>query len=142
MVDKLPTKAGIDPLNKLIDRNPEDNVVKVEKKVGSVCHFTSQLPSGRQETVRASMSVARKMRLVEKRSKFVAGEFLIDFCDLRREAIIRARTAIADKACDLALDFSIARIDSILALVCSGGNVGQKGTHLLTERLKECLLVV
>jgi len=31
MVDKLPTKAGIDPLNKLIDRNPEDNVVKVEK---------------------------------------------------------------------------------------------------------------
>ena len=32
MVDKLPAKAGIDPLNKLIDRNPEDNVVKVEKK--------------------------------------------------------------------------------------------------------------
>jgi len=31
-VDKLPAKAGIDPLNKLIDRNPEDNVVKVEKK--------------------------------------------------------------------------------------------------------------
>ena len=32
LVDKLPAKAGIDPLNKLIDRNPEDNVVKVEKK--------------------------------------------------------------------------------------------------------------
>jgi ABC-type transport system involved in multi-copper enzyme maturation permease subunit len=32
MVDKLPAKAGIDPLNKLIDRNPDDNVVKVEKK--------------------------------------------------------------------------------------------------------------
>ena len=32
VVDKLPAKAGIDPLNKLIDRNPEDNVVKVEKK--------------------------------------------------------------------------------------------------------------
>ena len=32
IVDKLPAKAGIDPLNKLIDRNPDDNVVKVEKK--------------------------------------------------------------------------------------------------------------
>jgi aminopeptidase N len=32
MVDKIPARAGIDPLNKLIDRNPEDNVVKVEKK--------------------------------------------------------------------------------------------------------------
>jgi ABC-2 type transport system permease protein len=32
IVPSLPAKAGIDPLNKLIDRNPEDNVVKVEKK--------------------------------------------------------------------------------------------------------------
>lgn len=32
LVDKSPAKAGIDPLNKLIDRNPDDNVVKVEKK--------------------------------------------------------------------------------------------------------------
>jgi hypothetical protein len=32
IVDKLPAKAGIDPLNKLIDRNPDENVVKVEKK--------------------------------------------------------------------------------------------------------------
>ena len=32
VVDKLPAKAGIDPLNKLIDRDPEDNVVKVEKR--------------------------------------------------------------------------------------------------------------
>jgi ABC-type transport system involved in multi-copper enzyme maturation permease subunit len=32
VVDKLPAKAGIDPLDKLIDRDPEDNVVKVEKK--------------------------------------------------------------------------------------------------------------
>jgi hypothetical protein len=31
-VDKEPAQAGIDPLNKLIDRNPEDNVMKVEKK--------------------------------------------------------------------------------------------------------------
>ena len=31
-VDKLPAKAGIDPLNELIDRNPDDNVMKVEKK--------------------------------------------------------------------------------------------------------------
>jgi ABC-2 type transport system permease protein len=31
-VDTIPAKAGIDPLNKLIDRNPEDNVVKVERK--------------------------------------------------------------------------------------------------------------
>jgi ABC-2 type transport system permease protein len=32
IVDKEPAQAGIDPLNKLIDRNPEDNVMKVEKK--------------------------------------------------------------------------------------------------------------
>ncbi|MGB0034978.1 MAG: M1 family aminopeptidase, partial [Candidatus Acidiferrales bacterium] len=31
-VDKLPAQAGIDPLIKLIDRNPDDNVVKVEKR--------------------------------------------------------------------------------------------------------------
>jgi hypothetical protein len=29
-VDQLPAKAGIDPANKLIDRNPDDNVMKVE----------------------------------------------------------------------------------------------------------------
>jgi hypothetical protein len=29
-VDKLPSQAGIDPLIKLIDRNPDDNMVKVE----------------------------------------------------------------------------------------------------------------
>jgi ABC-2 type transport system permease protein len=32
VVDKLPAKAGIDPINKLIDRNPDDNVVNVERK--------------------------------------------------------------------------------------------------------------
>jgi hypothetical protein len=32
LVDKVPAKAGIDPLNKLIDRNADDNVVTVEKK--------------------------------------------------------------------------------------------------------------
>ena len=32
VVDKLPARAGIDPLNKLIDRKPDDNVIKVEKK--------------------------------------------------------------------------------------------------------------
>ena len=31
-VDKLPAQAGIDPLIKLIDRSPDDNVVKVEKQ--------------------------------------------------------------------------------------------------------------
>ncbi len=31
-VDALPEQAGVDPLIKLIDRNPDDNVVKVEKK--------------------------------------------------------------------------------------------------------------
>jgi len=30
-VDKKPAKAGIDPLNKLIDRRPKDNVIAVEK---------------------------------------------------------------------------------------------------------------
>ena len=32
IVDQQPAEAGIDPLNKLIDRNPEDNVMKVEKR--------------------------------------------------------------------------------------------------------------
>jgi len=31
-VDKLPAMAGIDPVDKLIDRNPDDNVMAVEKK--------------------------------------------------------------------------------------------------------------
>jgi ABC-2 type transport system permease protein len=31
VVDEKPDRAGIDPLNKLIDRNPEDNTVKVEQ---------------------------------------------------------------------------------------------------------------
>ncbi len=31
-VDKLPAQAGIDPLIKLIDRNPDDNLVTVEKQ--------------------------------------------------------------------------------------------------------------
>jgi ABC-type transport system involved in multi-copper enzyme maturation permease subunit len=32
VVDKLPTQAGIDPIDKLIDRNPDDNVITVEKR--------------------------------------------------------------------------------------------------------------
>jgi len=32
IVDKLPAQAGIDPLDKLIDRNPDDNLIKVEKQ--------------------------------------------------------------------------------------------------------------
>ena len=31
-VDQAPAKAGIDPLDKLIDRNPDDNVIAVKKK--------------------------------------------------------------------------------------------------------------
>lgn len=31
-VDKAPTQAGIDPLIKLIDRNPDDNVIRVEQQ--------------------------------------------------------------------------------------------------------------
>ncbi|MGC2111313.1 MAG: M1 family aminopeptidase [Candidatus Korobacteraceae bacterium] len=31
-VDKLPAQAGIDPVDKMIDRNPDDNVVVVKKK--------------------------------------------------------------------------------------------------------------
>jgi ABC-2 type transport system permease protein len=31
-VDKVPAQAGIDPILKLIDRNPDDNVMKVEKQ--------------------------------------------------------------------------------------------------------------
>jgi len=31
-VDKLPARAGIDPLDKLIDRNPDDNLIKVKKQ--------------------------------------------------------------------------------------------------------------
>ena len=31
MVDAVPERAGIDPWNKLIDRSPDDNTVKVER---------------------------------------------------------------------------------------------------------------
>ena len=31
-VDKVPASAGIDPVDKLIDRNPDDNVMAVKKK--------------------------------------------------------------------------------------------------------------
>jgi ABC-2 type transport system permease protein len=31
-VDKVPAQAGIDPVDKLIDRNPDDNVIAVKKK--------------------------------------------------------------------------------------------------------------
>ena len=34
-VDREPAKAGIDPMNKLVDRMPEDNVIAVEKKEGA-----------------------------------------------------------------------------------------------------------
>jgi hypothetical protein len=32
LVDQRPAKAGVDPLNKLIDRKPDDNTVAVEKR--------------------------------------------------------------------------------------------------------------
>jgi ABC-2 type transport system permease protein len=32
VVDGKPTLAGIDPYNKLIDRNPDDNLIAVEEK--------------------------------------------------------------------------------------------------------------
>jgi hypothetical protein len=32
VVNEKPTFAGIDPYNKLIDRNPEDNLIAVEEK--------------------------------------------------------------------------------------------------------------
>jgi hypothetical protein len=32
IVDEKPTFAGIDPYNKLIDRNPEDNLIAGEEK--------------------------------------------------------------------------------------------------------------
>ena len=31
-VDKVPSQAGIDPLIKLIDRNPDDNLAEVKKQ--------------------------------------------------------------------------------------------------------------
>ena len=32
VVDQAPDEAGFDPYNKLIDRNPEDNLIAVEEK--------------------------------------------------------------------------------------------------------------
>jgi len=31
-VDKVPSQAGVDPLIKLIDRNPDDNLAEVKKQ--------------------------------------------------------------------------------------------------------------
>jgi hypothetical protein len=35
VVDQEPKKAGIDPLNKLIDRNPENNITSVSAAAGT-----------------------------------------------------------------------------------------------------------
>ena len=35
VVDQEPKKAGIDPLNKLIDRNPENNITSVSASAGA-----------------------------------------------------------------------------------------------------------
>ena len=51
------------------------------------------------------MDVARKVRLMHKRSKFLAGQFFVDFLDLGRKAIIRARPALAYEARDLQMGF-------------------------------------
>ena len=51
------------------------------------------------------MDVARKVRLMHKRSKFFAGQFFVDFLDLGRKAIIRASPALADEARDLHMGF-------------------------------------
>ena len=32
VVDQMPTRAGIDPYNKLIDRIPDDNTIDIAKK--------------------------------------------------------------------------------------------------------------
>jgi ABC-2 type transport system permease protein len=31
-VDQMPTRAGIDPYNKLIDRIPDDNIIDIAKQ--------------------------------------------------------------------------------------------------------------
>ena len=88
------------------------------------------------------MRVARKMRLVRERSKFVTGEFFIDLRDLRREDIIRACRAIADKAGDLRIGFQGRPDHFNLSFSLVGRNVGHNGAYLFAERLKERLLVV
>ena len=32
VVDQIPTRAGIDPYNKLIDRIPDDNIIDITKR--------------------------------------------------------------------------------------------------------------
>jgi hypothetical protein len=43
-VDRLPARAGIDPLNKLIDRKPDDNSIKVEKESVAEQRPTARVP--------------------------------------------------------------------------------------------------
>jgi hypothetical protein len=49
-VDRLPGRAGIDPYNRLIDRNPDDNIVFVsggQRRLGHTGGFQSE-PASQQ----------------------------------------------------------------------------------------------
>jgi len=52
VVDQLPAKAGIDPLNKLIDRKPDDNSIKVKRESAE-----EERPSARSRPAAADRSV-------------------------------------------------------------------------------------
>jgi len=88
------------------------------------------------------VGVAGKIRLVHHRGKFFAGELLIDFLNLRGEAIIRASPALADEACNLRIGFQRCanRFDPSLCFL--GRAVGQSGADLFPKGFEECMLVV
>ena len=55
--------------------------------------------------MRAGVSVPRKMRFVQKRSKFLAGQFFVDLFNLRRKPIVGACTPLTNEPSDLGIGF-------------------------------------
>ena len=86
------------------------------------------------------MGMARKVRLMHNRSKLPAGEFLVDFFNLGRKAIICP--ALADEARNLSIGFQhrADRLDPSLCLL--GRALRQSGADLFPQDFEECLLVV
>ena len=88
------------------------------------------------------MCVAGKIRFVCKSGQFVTGEFLVDFGDLRWEAIIRTCGAIADKARDLRIGFQRRTDRFDLGLCLLRRDINHNRADLLTEGPEKSLLVV
>ena len=61
--------------------------------------------------------MARNVRFAKKRSKFLAGQFFVDFSNLRRKAVVRACAALTDEPSDLRIGFQQVSDDRPLSVL-------------------------